>query len=208
LTSTLFPVGDRAKVDIREIARKFGLPNADKEDSQEICFVPKKDYRSFIKIQAEDMNKPAPSLKPGPIKNAAGEVIGEHKGIAYYTIGQRSGLPVKSQTPVYVSQLDAATNTLVVGNDSENLAAGLLANDVSWIAGEAPAPEFKALVKIRYKHEPAAARVRVTPAGLETIFDVPQRAVSPGQAAVIYRWDEKVGAREVLGGGKITTSVK
>ncbi len=206
LESTYFPVGDMAKTEIRQIARKWNLPNADKEDSQEICFVPNKDYRSFITIRAEEAEQEKPlSMTPGLIKNRAGDVVGEHKGVAFYTIGQRSGLQVKSQTPIYVSQLDASTNTLVVGPDEENLSKGLLANDVSWIKGEPPAKEFKALIKIRYKHEPTPAVIHPNGTGMEVLFDIPQRAVSPGQAAVVYRWDEKTNAREVLGGGKIAS---
>src|ERR1051326_9099199 len=147
-------------------------------------------------------------MKPGPIKNRAGEVLGQHSGVAFYTIGQRSGLQVKSQTPVYVSKLDARTNTVVIGPDQENLSSGLFAQDVSWIAGEPPANEFKALVKIRYKHEPATSLIYSQGGEMKVLFDSPQRAVSPGQAAVVYRWDAKIGAREVLGGGKIASAIK
>lgn len=207
LGSTLFPVGGAPKTRIREIAREMGMPNADKKDSQEICFVPKKDYRAFVDAKVKESEGWAPlTMKPGPIKNKAGVVIGEHKGIAYYTIGQKSGLNLNNSERTYVNKLDAATNTMVVGPDSDNLEGGLAAKDFNWIAGHAPAPEFDALIKIRYKHEPVAATIIVTDDGIQARFAEPQRAVTPGQAAVVYRWDENRKAREVLGGGKIVSS--
>ncbi len=204
LSSTLFPVGDKPKSEIRDIARRIGLPNADKKDSQEICFVPRKDYRSFVKIKLEERSAAMPAtLQPGPIKNSEGQVIGEHNGVANYTIGQKSGLGLNVNTRTYVTNLDAKTNTVVVGPDLENLAAGLVANDVNWVAGSAPLEPFDALVKIRYKHVPSAATVSVDGKQIRVRFHEPQRAVSPGQAAVVYRMDEKLNAREVIGGGKI-----
>ncbi|MCG3205910.1 MAG: tRNA-specific 2-thiouridylase MnmA [Elusimicrobia bacterium] len=209
LSSTLFPVGDKPKTEIRELARKLGLPNADKKDSQEICFVPRKDYRSYVKIRLEKSGEAKPSTtQPGAIKNSAGQVIGEHKGVAYYTIGQRSGLAVNTSEKTYVTHLDAATNTVVVGSDQENLAQGLWASDFNWIQDRAPSSAFEVQVKIRYKHEPTPARISVEGNRIKVIFNEPQRAVSPGQAAVVYRWDEKMKAREVLGGGKILESLR
>ncbi|MFN0118398.1 MAG: tRNA 2-thiouridine(34) synthase MnmA, partial [Elusimicrobiota bacterium] len=112
LSSTFFPIGGAEKIKVRELAREFGMPNADKKDSQEICFVPKKDYRSFIKIRLEEKGSSLPSTtQPGQIKNDQGQVIGEHKGIAFYTIGQRSGLGLNAFEKTYVSRLDPKTNT-------------------------------------------------------------------------------------------------
>jgi tRNA-specific 2-thiouridylase len=105
---------------------------------------------------------------------------------------------------MYVTRLEAATNTVVVGRDEEGLSAGLVADDLHWIYGAPPDTEFSALVKIRYKHEPTPATVRVQNGQTIVRFETPQRAVSPGQAAVFYRTDDKMGAREVIGGGKIT----
>ncbi len=203
LRSSLFPVGDKPKAEIRALARDFGLPNADKKDSQEICFVPKRDYKSFVKNQIQERGTKAATLQPGPMKDGEGRLVGEHQGVAFYTVGQRRGLGHNLGRRAYVTRLDPATNTLVIGKDEDGLSRRLSAGDVNWIAGEPPAPEFEALVKIRYKHEPAPARVCAMGSGFEVQFQTPQRAVSPGQAAVVYRRDSRVGAREVLGGGKI-----
>jgi tRNA-specific 2-thiouridylase len=208
LSSTLFPVGQAPKQEIREMARQFGLPNADKKDSQEICFVPRKDYRTFVEKQLEEKHISSPSAQPGPIKDTSGKTIGEHKGIAFYTVGQRSGLALKTNDRTYVTDIEAKTNTIVVGHDAQNDAVGLEANDVAWALGSAPSNEFRALAKIRYKHEPAPVRVSVQDGRVRAIFDTPQRAVTPGQAAVFYRFDEERQAREVLGGGKITQALK
>ena len=206
LASTLFPVGDRPKTEIREMARRFELPNADKKDSQEICFVPNRDYGTFIEDRLKERGQISAVTAPGPLVNEAGETVGQHKGAAYYTIGQRSGLNGGAAQKMYVTKIDAGSNTVVVGPDAKNLAAGLRAVDMNWLHG-APTASFEALVKIRYKHEPTPATVVVS--GEETVvrFREPQRAVSPGQAAVIYRWDDNRGCREVLGGGKIAAAV-
>jgi tRNA-specific 2-thiouridylase len=105
---------------------------------------------------------------------------------------------------MYVTKIESNTNTLVVGGDRDSLCQGLKANDWNWISGKAPASEFKALVKIRYKHEPTPCLVQVDSDQIKITFDIPQRAVAPGQAAVIYKWNSNINAREVLGGGKIT----
>jgi tRNA-specific 2-thiouridylase len=204
LAGTLFPVGGTPKAQIRELARKFELPNADKKDSQEICFVPRRDYKSFVKIKLEERQESALTARPGPIKNQKGEVIGEHKGVAFYTIGQKSGLNIQTSDRTYVTRLDPITNTVVVGSDADNFSTGLTATDLNWIAGAAPAPEFEALVKIRYKSEPAPATVTVNNGTVAVHFEQPQRAVTRGQAAVFYRWDENKRLREVIGGGKIS----
>lgn len=200
LAETLFPVGDKPKAEIREIAKKFDLPNWDKEDSQEICFVPNKDYRTFLK------NKNVEN-QPGQIKDTSGKVLGAHEGIAFYTIGQRKGLNINSNIPMFVTRLEPETNTVVVGRDTEGFSEEFVTNDLNWIAGAPPENEFSSLVKIRYKHEPAPAVVKIEGNSVRVRFETSQRAVTPGQAAVFYRWDEKVGAREVLGGGKITRPI-
>ena len=204
LATTLYPVGDQPKLEIRKQAESFSLVNAQKKDSQEICFVPNRDYPSFVKdnIQKRELTNKA-SAKPGPIKDKSGHVLGEHKGVAYYTIGQRKGLGLTTKSPYYVTGIEPRSNTLVVGPDAEGFSTGLVANDVSWTADSPPNKEFQGLVKIRYKHTPAKATITVKEGQFSVRFDEPQRAVSPGQAAVIYRWDEIRKAREVLGGGKI-----
>jgi len=205
LGSTLFPVGEVPKTEIRRLAREFGLPNADKKDSQEICFVPNKDYRSFVKIRLEEKQaQGVGTAQPGPIRDSAGRMVGQHEGVAFYTVGQRRGLGLSGSEPLYVTRLDPETNTVVVGSDQENLSAGLKAEKINWISGAPPALHFSAHVKIRYKHEPVPAQVRLNGEGIEVLFETPQRAVTKGQAAVIYQWDAARNAREILGGGKIT----
>lgn len=206
LASTLFPVGNRPKTETREIARRFGLPNADKKDSQEICFVPNRDYAAYIDDRMKIRNERPAAAGPGPIVDEAGRQLGEHRGVAYYTVGQRSGLNGGAAQKMYVTRIEAKTNTLVVGPDQKNLVAGLRAEDVNWLQ-KSPDSPFEALVKIRYRHEPARATVEPDGARFVARFHEPQRAVSPGQAAVIYRWDERRRAREVIGGGKITAAL-
>ena len=209
LATTFFPVGGIPKTNIRELARQFTLPNADKKDSQEICFVPNRDYPAFIKNKlSESQTTPSPTVQPGLIKDRSGHTLGKHKGIAFYTIGQRKGLSITTKTPYYVPGLDAKTNTLVVGPDLQNFSSGLMANDVSWILGVPPENKFRGLVKIRYKHEPVPAVITVRGSQFEVNFDKPERAVTPGQAAVIYKWDKNIKAREVIGGGKILQAVR
>jgi tRNA-specific 2-thiouridylase len=204
LSGTLFPVGGKPKSEIREIARGFELPNADKKDSQEICFVPRRDYKSFVKVKLEERQETALTAQPGPIKNRQGQIIGEHKGVAFYTIGQKSGLNIQTSDRTYVTQLDPATNTVVVGSDVDNFSDGLTANDVNWILGAPPAASFEALVKIRYKSEPAPATVTVDGGAVSVKFKAPQRAITRGQAAVFYQWNDSLRLREVIGGGKIS----
>ncbi|OVE78419.1 tRNA 2-thiouridine(34) synthase MnmA [bacterium F11] len=209
LATTLFPVGFMNKSEIREQARRLSLPNADKKDSQEICFVPNRDYHSFMKTTLLERKRDHhPNAHSGPIKDQQGCVIGSHEGVAYFTVGQRKGLKLTTKEPYYVTNLDPKSNTVVVGPDKEGLSTGLIANDTTWIAGDPPAPVFSAFVKIRYKHEPTPATITVKNGTFEVRFDDPQRAVSPGQAAVIYRWDDHLQAKEVIGGGKIQSALK
>ena len=205
LSTTLFPVGSRPKPEIRDLAREFGLPNAEKKDSQEICFVPARDYRGFIRAKLDERGGSVPtSATPGPIRDESGAVIGEHRGAAFYTVGQRSGLGLSGVDRRYVTRIDARTNTIHVGTDAASMAAGLEAADVNWIAGHAPGEAFDAFIKIRYKHEPVPCRVELTDSGFRARLEIPKRAVTPGQAAVLYRLDPARGRREVIGGGKIT----
>lgn len=209
LSSILFPVGGRPKSEIREVARGLGLPNADKEDSQEICFVPNRDYRSFVagKLKNDTAFLPA-TAKPGPIVDKTGRVLGEHDGVAFYTVGQRKGLRVPGTEPRYVTQVIPEKNTLVIGSDREGFSPGLRATNTTWVQGAPPDSSFSGLVKIRYKHEPVPATIDVNGCDFQVRFDEPQRAVTPGQAAVVYRWDADHRAREVLGGGKIAAAIE
>lgn len=201
-----FPLGNYAKPYIRQLAKKYGLPNWDKDDSQEICFVPNRDYKGFLESKLSDSPQNVTTTKPGPIKNLKGEVLGEHQGVAFYTVGQRKGLGLSVPEPFYVISLDPITNTVVVGPDPESLSKGLRADDLNWIAGSPPASPLDGHIKIRYKHTPAPGKLKIFPTHVDVEFDQPQRAVTPGQSAVFYKWDPDICAFEVLGGGKITST--
>ncbi|OGR86444.1 MAG: tRNA 2-thiouridine(34) synthase MnmA [Elusimicrobia bacterium RIFCSPHIGHO2_02_FULL_57_9] len=188
-----FPVGELLKSQVRERARQLGLKTADKPESQEICFVPRKDYRGFIESRLES----AAALIPGPIRDHSGREVGRHRGLASYTIGQRKGLGSLAAQPRYVIRMEPQTNTLVVGGPEETLCSFFTAAAVSWTSGRIP-QELAAEVRIRHRHAPALARI--VPDGGQRVsvqFEAPQRAVSAGQSAVFYQGEE------VLGGGII-----
>jgi len=192
LAHALFPVGDYPKTEIRELARGFGLPAAVRSDSQDLCFLAGEDYRDFIRRNAPQI------ARPGPIQRRDGTTIGEHQGLAYYTIGQRKGLGIAAPAPLYVLAKDAGANTLTVGVESE-LGSGMLsAQDVNWISGEAPGAPFHCEVKTRYTAKEAWAMVTPREGNMaDVIFDLPQRDITAGQAAVFY------DGELVLGGGLI-----
>ena len=191
LAKTLFPIGDYPKSEVRRLAESFGLPTATRADSQDLCFLAGEDYREFLRRNAPGI------CKPGPIVSRDGQVLGEHQGLAYYTIGQRKGLGIASSQPLYVLAKELATNSLIVGREAELGRSELAAEDVNWIAGQPPAASFRAQVKIRYSAKDAPAEVRLMNGQQARIrFDTPQRGVTPGQAAVFY-------AGEVLLGGGI-----
>jgi tRNA-specific 2-thiouridylase len=192
LAHVRFPIGEYLKPDVRAIAARFGLPTASKKDSQDLCFLGDGDYRRFL-------GEHAPALmRPGPIVRRDGAVIGEHAGLANYTVGQRRGLGVQAAEPLYVVGVNAAANTLVVGTADELGGTTLTAQRVNWTAGEAPSAPFRAGVKIRYKAQAAPAWVEPLPdRRMRVTFDAPLRDITPGQGAVVYE-----GA-ECLGGGLI-----
>jgi tRNA-specific 2-thiouridylase len=192
LSRLMFPLGELTKTEVRDIARRAGLRTADKPDSYEICFVPNEDYRQFISEEV-----PAEARPAGPIRHVDGRVLGQHKGLPFYTIGQREGLGVAVGSPLYVSGIDTATNTLVVGGKENVLSKTFLVREVSWVAGKAPHLPTSASVKIRSKHADAPAVLRAHSSGIEVEFDAAQSAITPGQAAVFYQGDV------VLGGGII-----
>ena len=192
LGQALFPVGEYSKPEIRALARNFNLPTATRSESQDLCFLAGQDYRDFIR-----RNAPQIAL-PGSILNRLGQALGEHHGLAYYTIGQRKGLGIPSSVPLYVLSKDATTNTLVVGVEAELGSRELTACDVNWIAGAAPAHTLRLQVKTRYTAREAWAMVTPLESGrVEVRFEEPQRDLTPGQAAVFYAGDI------VLGGGLI-----
>jgi tRNA-specific 2-thiouridylase len=190
LSRTLFPVGELPKAEIRRLARDWRLPNADKPDSADICFIPSGDYRAFVRERV-----PA---RAGAIVNTVGANIGEHEGIHNYTVGQRRGLPARGAAePLYVVGLDAETNTVIAGENGDLLAEGLVAEEVLFVSGEAPAGDIPVHARIRHRSEPVPARLLIRDGRGEVRFETPQRAVTPGQAVVFY------DGERVLGGGTI-----
>jgi tRNA-uridine 2-sulfurtransferase len=193
LAKALFPIGEHTKPDIRKKARALDLPAAQRAESQDLCFLAGEDYRDFIRRNAPQITQ------PGPILNRQGKSLGEHQGLAYYTIGQRKGLGVSSPSPLYVLAKDPKTNTLVVGSEDELGSSELTAGQVNWISGKAPEQPFRAEVKTRYTARLAWAQVTPLDAGkrVHVQFEKPQRDITPGQAAVFYNGDV------LLGGGLI-----
>lgn len=187
LPSILFPLADRTKEEVRVLARDAGLPVAERAESQDICFVPRKGYRQFIR----DIAGPQ---QPGLIVDMHGRERGRHDGIVSFTIGQRSGLGISAPAPLYVVSVDADSNRVLVGEKKDLLASRLRAAEVNLLADSWPE---KAVAKIRYRKKASPCRIYPEAGGLTIEFEEPQESITPGQAVVIYRGDE------VLGGGVI-----
>ena len=198
MAHTLFPLGEYTKPQVREMARALGIPVADKPDSQEICFVPNGDYAGFIDAYFKEQGI-SPQRTRGEIVDQEGRVLGEHDGVHHFTVGQRKGLRVAAREPLYVIATKPAELQVVVGRNEDLLRATLTAKDVNWISiGGVQAP-MRAQVKIRNRHAAADATLYPTADSdrVDVRFDEPQRAVTPGQGAVMYAGDV------VLGGGWI-----
>lgn len=192
LATALFPVGHLEKAEVRRLAREGGLPVADKAESQEICFVPDGDYAGFV-----ERSSPAAD-RSGPILDRAGRELGRHGGVHRFTVGQRRGLGLTSPRPRYVLRLRPEARAVVVGDEEELLSDRLVARDVNWLSLPEPGGEMRARARIRYRHAEAGASILPLGGGrAEVRFDAPQRAVTPGQAVVLY--DGEV----CLGGGWI-----
>jgi tRNA-specific 2-thiouridylase len=196
LAQALFPVGDYPKAEIRAIAEKFGLSVAKRPDSQDLCFLAGEDYRNFLRRNAPEINQ------PGKIVSREGMVLGEHSGLENYTIGQRKRLGIASPVPLYVIQKNATENTLVVGAAEELGTRELLAVNLNWTCGQVPTGPFRAMVKSRYTARETPGLVTPLDNGRQVAvrFELPQRDITPGQAAVFY--DGEI----VLGGGSIIQS--
>jgi tRNA-specific 2-thiouridylase len=193
LSRTRFPLGSMTKPEVRELAKRYGLALAEKPDSQEICFVPNGDYKAFIDAYLEEQGEELPDTS-GELVMTNGKVIGEHTGIHNFTIGQRKGLGVATGSPLYVIGLNGAEHQVVVGRDEELWSSTLRASKLNWIAVEDLREPMSVDVKIRNKHQAAAAMIEKT--GDDEVvahFKVPQRAITPGQAAVFYDGDVVVG---------------
>ena len=194
LSRAIFPLGEMTKPETREAARQHGLAVAEKRESQEICFVPDGDYAGFIDryLAAENASERTPAA--GEIVDSRGTVIGAHSGVHRYTIGQRRGIGLAAERPLYVLSIDPAQNRIVVGDENELQASTFTAAGVNWIAHEKPETPIQADVRIRYRHQQAPATI--APAENDRVvvrFDEPQRAITPGQATIFYRGDEVVG---------------
>jgi tRNA-specific 2-thiouridylase len=193
LSRTLFPLGDMTKPQVRDLARAHGLVSAEKPDSQEICFVPGGDYKRFIDAYLADQGEALPDTA-GELVTTSGEVIGEHPGIHNFTVGQRKGLGVATGSPLYVIQISGANKQVIVGGEENLYSRTLRARRVNLIAVDDLHEPMRVTVKIRHRHEPALALIEKSDNDeILVTFDEPQRAITPGQAAVFYDGDTVVG---------------
>ncbi|HEU4874058.1 MAG TPA: tRNA 2-thiouridine(34) synthase MnmA [Pyrinomonadaceae bacterium] len=203
LSRALFPLGEMSKPEARDAARQHNLTGvAEKKESQEICFVPDGNYAGFIDryLDAENATERLPGA--GEIVDTTGRVIGRHEGIHRYTIGQRRGIGIADERPLYVISIDAAKNRVTAGSSEDLLSSEFTVARVNWIALDDPKEPVRAEVRVRYRHTAAAATITSLPnQRARIVFDEPQRAITPGQASVFYRGDE------VIGGGWIVKSV-
>jgi len=203
LSRTLFPLGGMTKPEVRELARQHHLVIAEKPDSQEICFVPGGDYKRFLEAYLTEQGD-IPADVGGEMVTTDGKVIGEHAGVHNFTVGQRKGLGVATGSPLYVIQIKNDTRQVVVGKDEELYSRTLRAHRVNLISTSELREPMRVAVKIRHKHQPASAVIESTesagPDEVRVTFDEPQRALTPGQAAVFYDGDI------VVGGGWIENS--
>ena len=190
LSRVLFPLADLQKTSVRRLAEQAGLPNFAKKDSTGICFIGERPFREFL-------NRYLPHT-PGLMRTPEGRVLGEHVGLAFYTIGQRKGLGISSAQPLYVLELDPATNRVVVGDESQLNRSTFTVDHCNWIPWDSPPASFECMAKIRYNHPGAAGTVEPGPDGTARVrLQAPARAVTPGQACVFY------DGERVLGGGWI-----
>jgi tRNA-uridine 2-sulfurtransferase len=200
MARTVFPLGEMGKQRVREMAREASLPVAEKPDSQEICFVSAGHYVQFIESYLAERGESAPE-DHGEVVTTSGEVIGRHQGLHRFTVGQRKGLGFAAGRAMYVVALERETKRVVVGEDAELRRATCVVRDVNWVSIAAPREPVRGAVKIRHRHEPAAATIEAIDATTARVrFDEAQRAITPGQAAVFYDGDV------VLGGGTIVSS--
>ena len=192
LSRIFLPLGDMPKTEVRELARSLGFESADKKDSQDICFVPDGNYAAFIE------NYTGKTYPEGDFVDKDGNILGRHRGIIRYTIGQRKGLGLALPQPMYVKEKNLDKNTVLLSLNDELFTDSLIAKEFNWITFEDPPAQFEAYVKTRYKAKPAKATVTLLSKDrVKIVFDTPQRAITAGQAAVLYDGDT------VIGGGTI-----
>jgi tRNA-specific 2-thiouridylase len=193
LAGTLFPLGNYTKPEVRELAREHGLALADKPDSQEICFIPGGDYKRFIEAYLEEQGETLPDTQ-GRLVSVGGELQGTHAGIHSFTVGQRKGLGIAAAAPLYVLSIDRDSKQVTVGSERELLRTEMRARELNWISIPELVGEARVQVKIRHRHEPAWATIRMAGRDeVEVVFDERVRAITPGQAAVFYQGEEVVG---------------
>jgi len=210
LSRAYFPLGEMVKEEVRDIAREANLYTAEKAESQEICFVPDGKYSEFIDRYLDHEDRVDEQPSSGEIVSTAGEFLGTHTGIHRYTIGQRRGLGIAHEKPLYVVQIERAKNQIIVGEAVELESTEFIAKGVNWVAFDEPSEPVRAEVKVRYRHEPAMATIHPldndifaasgdadkgvrAPSRARVVFDEPQRAITPGQATIFYHGDEVVG---------------
>jgi len=194
LGQTIFPLGDLTKDEVRRMAKDFNLPVAEKEESQEICFVEDDDYSRFIKENCPD------AIKPGRILDKKGNVVGQHDGIAFYTLGQRKGIGSHKGDPKYVIGIDRGKNAIVIGDQEDTFGKELVAEQVSYVSGQAPKEPLEIKARIRYNSPEEEARLEAeVQAKARVIFKKPQRAITPGQSVVFYKGDEVIGGGIISG---------
>jgi len=202
LSRTLFPLGEMQKPAVRLMAADAGLELAQKPDSQEICFIPGGSYSDFLKAYLDEQGRDLPDSSGELVSvGADGEstVLGHHEGIHGFTVGQRKGLGISSPNPLYVLNIHPDSHAVQVGTDDQLLSTTLTANRLNWVSIPEPTEPIRVTIKIRHRHEPAAATLRVTADDrIEAIFDEPQRAITPGQSAVFYQEDEVAGGGWIL----------
>ncbi len=193
LSRTLFPLGEMRKPEVREEAKRVGLRVFEKQDSQEICFVPGGDYKKFLDAYLEEQGEEIPDTS-GDLVTTTGEVIGTHNGIHNFTVGQRKGLGVATGSPVYVLEIRGDKRQVVVGGGDDLYSRTLMGKRANWIAIDEVREPLRVQAKIRHRHEPADALLEKLPNGdVRVTFDEPQRAITPGQAVVFYDGDVVVG---------------
>jgi tRNA-specific 2-thiouridylase len=202
LSRTLFPLGEMRKPEVRDMAAEHGLELAQKPDSQEICFIPGGSYQDFLSAYLAEQGRKLPDsrgevVSTGP--DGATAVLGRHEGIHGFTVGQRKGLGLSSPDPLYVLRIHPDSHTVEVGSGEQLLSRALTANRLNWVSMAEPTGPVRVTIKIRHRHEPAPATLRVLASDdaedrrVEAIFDEPQRAITPGQSAVFYQGDEVAG---------------
>jgi len=194
---TLFPLGNLTKTGVRQIARELGLPVAARPESQEICFIPGDDYAAFLESYA-----PSAAL-PGPILDSKGNVLGQHRGIMFYTVGQRKGLGIAAPQPLYVTAIESERNAVIVGAKEETYTDELVADSLNWLSGLAPDFPINVKARVRYRHPEAEAIVSLLDkTSVYVKFSAPQMAVTPGQTVVFYDGDTVIGGGTIIKQGR------